>query len=154
MGKEKPKVQLILEAVFEHAVEKLSNSDSGRLIGALLVQLDMSAGEVQVYDDREVLLEKNIIFDWAERTEKGTRLYKQAIHFIRVTLAALKQRRIFDSPVLMRPLKIVLVDDNFNEIETVFTLAEAAENTHDGRLMKNLEQDLQNFYKKIFGDSE
>ena len=149
--KEKPKVQVILEAVFEHAVEKLSNSDSGRLIGALLVQLDMSAGEVQVYDDREVLLEKNIIFDWAERTEKGTRLYKQAIHFTRVVLAALKSRKIFEHPIFARPFKVSITDDSFNEIETVFTL-ESAEGLSEGRLMKNLEQELQNFSKKLFAD--
>ena len=153
MGKEKPKVQLILESVFMNAVEKLSKPDSGKLTGVLNVQLDMLAGEVQVYDDREVLLEKNIIFDWAERAEKGVRLYKQAVHFIRVSLAALKARKIFENPVFTRPLKILLVDDNFNEIETVFSL-EATEFTYEGRIMKNLEQELQNFSRKLFGDSE
>ena len=153
MGKEKPKVQLILESVFINAAEKLSKSDSGRLLGALHVQLDISAGEVQVYDDREVLIEKNIIFDWAERAEKGARLYRQAVHFIRVALAALKARKIFDSPVFERPFKVILVDDNFNETETVLAL-EAPEYQYEGRLMKNLEQELQNFSKKLFGDSE
>lgn len=153
MGKEKPKLQSILESVFISAIEKLSKVDSGRLIGELHVQLDMSTGEIQVYDDQEILLEKNIIFDWADRSEKGVRSYKQPLHFIRVTLAGLKSRKFFDRPVFMRPLMILLVDENFNEIEEIYTL-EDADAIPEGRLMKNLEQELQIFSKKLFADIE
>ena len=152
-GKDKPKVQVILEAVFDRAVEKLSITNSGQLIGVLLVQLDMDAGEALVYDERENLLEKNIIFDWVERSEKGERLYRQAVHFTRVSLAALKTRKTFENPIFMRPFKVLLVDDNFNEVETIFQI-EGSDTMPEGRLMKNLEQDLQNFYKKIFGNVE
>lgn len=153
MGKERPKVQSILESVFVSAIDKLSKADSGRLIGELFVQLDMTTGEIQVYDDQEILLEKNIIFDWADRSERGVRSYKQPLHFIRVTLAGLKSKRMFDRPVFMRPLAILLVDENFNEIETVYTL-EDADAVPEGRLMKNLEQELQIFSKKLFADME
>jgi hypothetical protein len=153
MEKNKPKVQTILESIFDGAVEKMQKSESGQVISAWLVQLDMIAGEVQVYDDREVLLNKNIIFEWAELSGKNPRLFRQAFHFIRVSLAALKTRRTFDSPIFMRPFKVMIVDDNFNEIETVFIL-EGSEGLSEGRLMKNLEQDLQNFSRKIFADLE
>ena len=153
MGKEKPKVQLILESVFISAVDKLSKADSGRLVGELHVQLDLVVGEIQVYDDQEILLEKNIIFDWANRSENGARPYKQPIHFIRVALAGLKSRKIFDSSVFMRPLAILLVDDDFNEIETVFTLDDD-DTVSEGGLMKNLEQELRDFSKKLFADME
>jgi len=152
-GKDKPKVQVILEAVFVGAVEKLSKANSGQLIGVLFVQLDMETGEAAVYDAQEILLEKNIIFDWVERAEKGVRLYRQAVHFTRVSLAALKTRKTFDNPIFMRPFKVILVDDNFNEIETIFSI-EGSDALPEGRLMKNLEQDLQNFSKKIFADLE
>jgi hypothetical protein len=153
MEKNKPKVQTILESIFDGAVEKLQKSDSGQVVSAWLVQLDMAAGEVQVYDDREVLLSKNIIFEWAELSAKNPRLFRQAFHFIRVSLAALKTRRTFDSHIFMRPFKVMIVDDNFAEIETVFVL-EGSDGLSEGRLMKNLEQDLQNFSKKIFADLE
>jgi len=151
-GKDKPKVQVILEAIFSGAVDKLLKADSGQLISALQVQLDMAAGEVQVYDDHEILLEKNIIFEWAEQAARNPRLYKQAVHFIRVSLAALKSRRIFDNPLFMLPFKVMIVDDNFNELETVFTIEGAEAFVEGGRLMKNLEQELQFFSKKIFAD--
>ncbi|MDR2913728.1 MAG: hypothetical protein LBV74_02655 [Tannerella sp.] len=153
MGKEKPKVQSILESVFISAIDKLSKADAGRLVGELYIQLDMSTGEIQVYDDQEILLEKNIIFDWADRSEKGLRSYKQPVHFIRVALAGLKSKKVFDNPVFMRPLTILLVDDNFNEIEMIYML-EDVDAVSEGRLMKNLEHELQIFSKKLFADME
>ena len=153
MDKTKPKVQTILESVFTGAIDKLSKQGSGCFINALLVQLDMASGEVLVYDDNEILLEKNIIFEWVEQPERSARLYRQALHFIRVVLAALKAHKVFDNPVFMRPFKVLIVDDIFNEIETVFAL-EGSDGLPEGRLMKNLDQDLQIFYKKIFGNME
>ena len=89
MENSKPKVQSILESVFTGAIDKLSKQGGGCLINALLVQLDMMSGEVLVYDDNEILLEKNIIFEWVEQPpERSARLYRQALHFIRVVLAA------------------------------------------------------------------
>ena len=154
MGKDKPKVQMILESVFSAAIEKLTRFDSGQAISALYIQLDLATGEIQVYDDREALLEKNIIFEWAEQAERNPRLYNQAVHFIRVSLYALRTRRIFDNPIFMLPFKVMIVDDNFNEMETVFSIEGADVFVEGGRLMKNLEQELQIFSKKIFADLE
>ena len=152
MDKSKPKLQIILESVFNGAIDKLTKQD-GQLVGALLVQLDITTGEVHVYDNNEILLEKNIIYEWVEQPEKSARFYRQALHYMRVVLAALKLQKAFDNPVFMRPLKVMIVDDIFNEIEMVFTL-EATDSLSEGRLMKNLDQELQNFYVKIFGSME
>ena len=149
MIKDKPKVQTLLETVFSNAVDKLLKDDTGRLTGAFFIQLDLAAGEIAVYDENEVLLEKNIIFEWAELYEKNPRLSRQAVHFIRVAIQALKTRRVFDAPVFMFPFRVLIVDDNFNEIETVFAIEETEEPS-EGRLMKNLEQELKIFSKKIF----
>ena len=153
MDKSKPKVQLLLESVFSGAIDKLTKQDNGQLVGALLVQLDITTGEVHVFDDNEILLGKNIIYEWVEQPEKSARFYRQALHYMRVTLAALKLRKTFDNPVFLRPFKVLIVDDIFNETETVFTLEEV-DGLNDGKLMKNLEQELQIFSKKIFGNME
>ena len=153
MDKSKPKVQSILETIFTNAVERLSKVDNGPVVSALLVQLDLDNGEVHVFTDNEILLEKNIIYEWADQSEKNPRLFRQAQHYMRVALASLKTRKLFDIPVIIRPFKVMIVDDVFNEIETVFTL-EGTDGLSEGRLMKNLEQDLQIFYKKIFANLE
>jgi hypothetical protein len=156
MAKEKSKVQTVLESVFVHAVDKLIKADDGRLIGNLCVQLDMTSGEIQVYDDRETLLEKKIIFDWADRSdhsENAVRSHRQPVNAIRAALAGLKTRKFFDNHIFMRPLCISLVGDDFCEIERIFTLGRENAFT-EGRLMKNLERELQNFSRKLFADME
>ena len=149
MDKNTSKVQLILEAVFNGAIDKLTKQDNGQLVSALLVQLDFTTGEALVFDDKEILLEKNIIYEWVDQPEKSGRFYRQALHYMRVVLAALRLAKVFDNPVFLRPFKVMVVDDIFNEIETVFVL-EAVEGLPEGRLMKNLDQELHIFYKKIF----
>lgn len=147
-------MQNILETVFVNAVDRLIRTNVGRPVGNLYIQLDVTSGEIQVYDDREALLEKNIIFDWADHPEKAAmRSYKPQVNSIRAVLAGLKSGKLFDSPVFMRPLSISLVDDDFCEIEKIFTIG-AEDLVPEGRLMKNLEQDLQNFSRKLFADIE
>ncbi|MDR0700259.1 MAG: hypothetical protein LBG28_13750 [Tannerella sp.] len=153
MVREKSKVQTILEAVFVNAVDKLVKANVGRPVDHLYIQLDVISGEIQVYDDRETLLDKNIIFDWADHSETTARSYKPQVNSIRAVLVGLKSGRFFDNPVFMRPFSVSLVDDNFCEIEKIFTLG--SEDTFlEGRLMKNLEQELQNFSRKLFADVE
>ncbi len=150
---EKPKVHILIEELLTDAVEHLISANSGQFVSALMIHIDMESGDASVYDDNENLLEKKTIFDWDERTEKGPRLSRQAVHFSRVVLAAFKTRKTFDNPIFMRPFKAIIVDDDFNEIENVLTL-EGGDVQPEGRLMKNLEQELQNFSKKIFADLE
>jgi hypothetical protein len=152
MKKEKPKVQSVLETVFVDAVSRLQAANAGRFIGELHVQLDLSIGEIQIYDDQEALLGKNIIFEWAEHSENGVHSHKQAVHLIRVALAGLKSQKFFELTAFMQPFTVSLVDENFNKIETIFLLDDVDTFVHEGRLMKNLEQELQNFSKKLFAD--
>ena len=153
MVREKSKVQSVLEFVIMNAIDKLKVATAGRPVGELFVQLDLQQGEIQIYDDTEALLEKNIIFDWAEHAEKGGRTVKQALYSVRGALVGLKFARVFDNPLFMRPFKVSLVDDGFGVIETIFTIEET-EIMSEGRLMKNLEADLQNFSRKLFADIE
>jgi hypothetical protein len=145
----KPRTQNILEALFVSAIDKLENA--GRQVGELKVQLDLNIGEAQIYDDRETLLEKDIIFDWANHPAKDLQQAKQQTNSIRVALINLKRKNIFDNAVIIRPFTVSFTDDNFTLIEKIFTLSDD-EYVSEGRLMKNLDQDLKIFYKKLCAD--
>ncbi|MDR2384266.1 MAG: hypothetical protein LBD80_01195 [Tannerella sp.] len=147
----RPRTQNVLEALFMSAMNKLENV--GKQLNVLKVQLDLNIGEVQLYDDRETLLEKNIIFDWTNLPVKDLHQCKQQTNSIRVALIDLKRRNFFENPVIIKPFSVIFADDNFVEIEKIFTLADN-EYVSEGRLMKNMEQDLQNFYKKLFADAK
>jgi hypothetical protein len=130
-----------------NAVSKLEKA--GRQASELKVQLDLSTGEAQLYDDNETLLEKNIIFDWANHPARDLRQARQQINSIRVALIDLKRKNFFENTVIIKPFNVIFTDENFVEIEKIFTL-DNGEYVSEGRIMKNLEQDLQNFYKKLF----
>jgi hypothetical protein len=156
MTKEKPKVQSILETLFLGAIEKLTSGDSGRLLSDIYVQLDLSTGEIQVYDDQEVLLMKNIIFDWAEKGSMENRKtpnnnYSRQLNTLKNILSAQSFKKAFCNDVFILPFNIIYTDENFNKIENIFTI-EDDNKIEDGRLMKGLEQTLHLFYKKIFED--
>jgi hypothetical protein len=147
----KQRTQNVIETLFTNAVDKLETV--GKQLDILKVQLDLNIGEVQIYDDRDTLLEKNIIFDWANRPVKDLHQAKQQTNSIRVALIDLKRKNFFDSPAIIKPFTVLFTDDNFVEIEKIFILNDD-EYISEGRLMKNLEQDLQNFYKKLFANAE
>lgn len=151
-GKGKPKVQQILESVFVKAVEKLTASDNQVGTNKLYVQLDLAAGEIQVYDGKENLLEKNIVYDWASRySENDVDSYKQPVQSIRSVLTGLKLRNFFENPLLSRPFYVIWADDSFNELEELMELPDTVY-VAEGPLMKNLEQELRIFSKKLFGN--
>jgi len=155
MAKEKSKQQVILEAVFDEAINKLEQTDGGLFTAEMNLQLEMATGEIQVYDDHEQLLSKNIIYDWAEKVQQGGNPMPSAIHNIGVALDALRKRQAFDSPSITTPFSVSIVDDSFNKQQTIYKLdATAVETASEGRLMKNLERELHIFYKKIFADLE
>jgi hypothetical protein len=149
--KDKPRVQNVLETLFGNAVETLMKGSAGGAVSALHVQVDLLTGELQIYDGNETLLEKNVVFEWAE-SDKALRSYRQAAHYLGQAIASLKNKRFFDNDIFELPLKILLVDENFNEIEHVLTVEDPEMTISDGRLLKNFEHDLQDFYKKLFAD--
>ncbi|MDR2473895.1 MAG: hypothetical protein LBD53_10135 [Tannerella sp.] len=152
--KEKSKSQQIIENMFINAISKATEGNNGAVINELHVQIDPVAGELQVYDGKETLLEKNIIFEWAERYERGADPMPMAVHTVGVSLAALRKREVFDNPCIGRPFSVFIVDDNFSKTSTALALdGSEAIVSEGGRLMKNLDHELKVFFKDIFKDT-
>jgi hypothetical protein len=149
----KPKTQAVLEELFTKAINTLVNDATGRSIEQIKVQIDVNSGELQIYDDRETPVEKNIIFEWANRPEKDATSTKRQVGAIRAALVELKRKKIFEDPLITRPFNVFLTDENFLETEKIFTL-EDSEFVYEGRLMPNLERELNTFYKQLFADVE
>jgi hypothetical protein len=62
--KQNVKVQSVIESLFLSVVERLTKDHALRVINSLGVQLDLEAGEIQIFDEQERLLRKKVIFDW------------------------------------------------------------------------------------------
>jgi hypothetical protein len=149
----KPKTQAVLEELFTKAINTLVNDVTGRSISEIKVQIDTNSGELQIYDDRETPVEKNIIFDWANRAVKDDSSTRRQVGAIRTAFIELKRKKIFETPLISKPFNVFLTDENFLEIEKIFTV-EDPEFGYEGRLMPNLERELNTFYKQLFAGVE
>jgi len=149
--KESPKIQGIIESTFSSAIERAIKDRSVQTVSRLYVQLDADAGEIQIFDAQERLLKKKIIFDWADPRNKGAAFAQRKIAMMRAAIARVASKGAFNHSKCARPFLVSLVDDEFKVLSQLFGKKEPQEKG-EGRLMKGLERELNDFYRKLFSD--
>ena len=151
--KENPKIQGIIESIFLSAIDRVTKDGSIQMISRLYVQLDADAGEIQIFDELEHLLKKKVIFDWADPRNKGVVFLQRKLAMIRLAIARVAAKGVFNHPKCSKPFFISLVDDEFKESEVLFGQKEQSEEGEEC-LMAGLEKELDDFYRKLFPDME
>lgn len=147
------KVQSLIENTFMSAIEKLTHDDSGNFVNDLYVQADPESGELQIYDDREQLLDKVVIFDWIDSSQEEKAFNKQAAASIKAVLTILSTKKVFDAPCFLKPFSISLTNEDFVEIEELLFIDDDMLRLDDP-LLKDLDKDLDNFLAKLLSDVE
>lgn len=147
------KHQSVIENAFISAIEKLTNEDTGNLINDLYVQVDCENGELQIYDDSEKILEKVVIFDWVNSREDNVAFNKKVVATLKAVLTILSAKNAFEHPLLMKPLSISLTNDAFIVTEELLFLDDDMYRLDDP-LLKDLDEDLNNFLKNLLSDFE
>ncbi len=145
------KVQSIIETTFTSAIDKLIKSNVESLISDLYVQVDAETGELSLFDDNENQLGKVIIFDWMNQKGDEEALNKRAANTLKAVLTALSTKGIFDDPHFIRPLSISLTDESFIVIEELLFLDDDLFRLDDP-LLKDLDEDLNNFLNNLLSD--
>lgn len=145
------KVQSVIESAFTQALEKLGKDN---VVNDLYVQLDSETGELQIYGDDSVLLEKMIVFEWVNATyEEEDTFDKEAVLAIKAALADLLSKGLFDHPSVLKPFSVSLVDEDFTVLEELLFLDDDLLRLDDP-LLKNLDEDLDDFLDKLLSDVE
>lgn len=151
MSANNAKVQSIIETAFTSAIGKLTKDENGSLISDLYVQADPESGELQIFDEDENPIEKNIIFDWVNSQEEEETFNKRVAASIKAVLTILSTKNIFDHPRFLKPLSISLTDEDFVVIEELLFLDDDMLRLDDP-LLKDLDADLDNFLSKLLSD--
>ena len=149
--KQNPKVQSVIESLFLSVVERLTKDHAVRVINSLGVQLDIEAGEIQIFDEQEHLLRKKVIFDWADAKNKDEAFTPQKIAMIRSAINKVAGEGVFEHANFMRPFVIHLTNEDFNVLEVLYSMEDTTEKVD---LLKSLDRELKDFYKKLFSDVE
>ena len=151
MSANNAKVQSIIETAFLSAIEKLTKDENGSLISDLFVQADAESGELQIFDENEKLIEKNVIFDWVNSPDNENMFNKKVAASVKAVLTILSTKNIFDHPRFLKPLSISLTDEDFVVIEELLFLDDDMLRLDDP-LLKDLDADLDKFLAKLLSD--
>ena len=134
MSANNAKVQAVIETTFNSAINKLAANEAGNCYSDLYVQVDAESGELLIYDEEDVLVEKTIIFDWVNTACDDDQFTQQVAATLKAVLAVLVTKKVFDNPCFLKPF---LDDENLRL---------------DDPLLKDLDADLDDFLAKLLSD--
>ncbi len=152
MSANNAKVQSVLEEAFTSAVGKMAAGDATDFHSDMYVQADSESGELQIYDEKEQLLEKVVIYDWVGFPDEE-QFVKRVATTLRSVLALLASKNVFDAPQIAKPFSVSLTDDDFTVTEELIFLDDDLLRADDP-LLKNLDEELDDFLAKLLSDVE
>ena len=147
------KVQALIENAFVTAIDKLTKEESANLVSDFYVQVDAETGELQIYDDTERLINKEVIFHWVNSPEEENVFNKKVSAAIKAALTILSTKKTFDTPRLVKPFSVSLTDEDFVVIEELLFIDDDML-LLDDPLLKDLDADLDKFLADLLADVE
>ena len=151
MSTNNSKVQNVIEAAFQTAIDRLAADTAGNLLSDLYVQVDQETGELQIYDEEEHLIEKTIIYDWVNSQEAEEQFVKRVVGILKNVLATFATKNSFDAPRFLKPFSVSLTDEDFVVVEELMFLDDDLLRLDDP-LLQNLDKDLDDFLAKLLPD--
>ena len=151
MSTNNSKVQTVIEAAFQTAIDRLAADTAGNLLSDLYVQVDQETGELQIYDEEEHLIEKTIIYDWVNSQEAEEQFIKRVVGILKNVLATFATKNSFDAPRFLKPFSVSLTDEDFVVVEELIFLDDDLLRLDDP-LLQNLDKDLDDFLAKLLPD--
>lgn len=151
MSTNNSKVQTVIEAAFQTAIDRLAADTAGNLLSDLYVQVDQETGELQIYDEEEHLIEKTIIYDWVNSQEAEEQFVKRVVGILKNVLATFATKNSFDAPRFLKPFSVSLTDEDFVVVEELMFL-DGDLLRLDDPLLQNLDKDLDDFLAKLLPD--
>ena len=151
MSTNNSKVQTVIEAAFQTAIDRLAADTAGNLLSDLYVQVDQETGELQIYDEEEHLIEKTIIYDWVNSQEAEEQFVKRVVGILKNVLATFATKNSFDAPRFLKPFSVSLTDEDFVVVEELMFLDDDLLRLDDP-LLQDLEKDLDDFLAELLTD--
>lgn len=136
----------LIESVLKEAICKFIFEDEQSVVTDIHIQPMAGSGELSVFDDNDEELSRAIIEEWVEYDKDD--FYISVERILRSTLNRLKEGGLFEHLSILTPYSFVLVDE---ECETISDLLLIDDDTMlvDDELLKGLDQELDNFLKKL-----
>lgn len=110
------------------------------------LQPKQDSGELVIYNDDDEEISRTVVEEWVDNNDED--FYKNVENILKSILNELKENGKLDKLCIIKPFSFVLVDD---DKETICDLLLVDDDTLflDNELLKGLDEELDDFLKKI-----
>lgn len=109
----------VLQKLFRSLIEPTAPEHLTASITDLFVRINCETGEVSIYGDDDELIGSVVIFSWVDKGDKPSPEMRKTL---RQAVAGLQAEGLWEHELFERPFSIVLVDDEFANIEELLFL--------------------------------
>ena len=143
----------ILDRAFRNALVQLRETESSAAIVDLYLLPNPEAGDFTIFDDEDHVLVKVSVSVWEEQYENmdSDAALQECELVLKEIVQAVKEEGVFEQLNIMKPFSVLMVDE---EMETISELLLIDDEQYiiDDDFLKNMDEDLDNFYKQLMSD--
>ncbi|MBQ7162534.1 MAG: hypothetical protein IJR64_02950 [Bacteroidales bacterium] len=147
--------QETLQQVFEHAIRQAVGALKTRFAGEAVTDLFLfpnpEAGEFTVYNDEHEQLATVRVEQWTGDEKDDENELKQAETALREVIAKLVAENIFEGIELQQPFSVLMVDDDMETLAELY-FQDDDNVSLDENLLKEVDADLEDFFRKLMSD--
>ena len=105
-------------------------------------------GEMRSYNDDDQELDRCVVEEWIKSPEDD--FYERVAPVLRSCIE--KMRPVIEKMNIMRPFSFVLIDEDHETLQDLVLIDDEQTVVLDGNLLEGLEEDLDDFLRKLLAD--
>ena len=136
-----------IERAIRKIADKFPPSEAANVMTDIHFRVTQETGELMAFDDNDEELNRCIIEDWIDNTDDD--FFQQIPSVFRKCLD--KMRNTVENMSILKPFSFVLENDDKESVAELY-LVDDETVIIDPDLMQGLNEDLDDFFKKLFED--
>ena len=136
-----------IERAIRKIADKFPPSEEANVMTDIHFRVTQETGELMAFDDNDEELNRCIIEDWIDNTDDD--FFEQIPSVFRKCLD--KMRDTVENMSILKPFSVVLENDDKESVAELY-LVDDETVIIDPDLMQGLNEDLDDFFKKLFDD--
>lgn len=141
-----------IASTLKEALKAYASDGDKSVVTDIHLQPKQDSGELVIFDDEDNELSRTIIDEWVD--DESDDFYTQVEPLLRAEVKALKDEGVLDGLCLMKPYSFVLVDEEKETVSELLLMDDDDTLLLSTDLLEGLDQELDDFLKKLLGDKE
>ena len=134
-----------IERAIRKIAQKFPYSEDTDVLTDIHLRVSQDSGEVLAFDDNDEEINRCVIEQWIDNKDED--FYEGVAEILRAELS--KQRELTDNLGIMKPYSFVLEDDDKESLAELYIVDDETV-IIGNELMKDLDEDLDDFFEKLF----